>query len=159
MRLNYLIAIILTTLFLLTTFSCNKGSVNPDIPRVVINVTINPNSTIFQQLNTVGGWLYLEEQPGIYIPSGSRGVIVYRMTLTEFKAYERQPPNFPFECCDANGFNCSKLIVGGNYPFVKDTCNDNLYQLLDGSLFQGVGQYPLIEYNAMYDGALLHVFN
>lgn len=58
---------------------------------------------------------------------------------------------------------CSRLarvgIVGGNYPFVKDTCNDNLYQLLDGFLFQGTGQYPLIEYNAMYDGALLHVFN
>ena len=159
MYLKYFSGVVLLAIMLFSGFSCDKRSVNPNIPRVVINVTINPNTTIFQELNTPGGWIYLEEQPGIYIPSGSRGVIVYRMTMTEFKAYERQPPNFPFECCDDNYYTCGKLVVGGNYPFVKDTCNDNLYQLLDGSLFQGVGQYPLIEYNAMYDGALLHVFN
>lgn len=159
MRTKKVIVIFLSAFILFFTSSCNKGSINPDIPKVVINVTIDPNSTIFQELNTPGGWLYLDEQPGIYIPQGSRGVIVYRFTMSEFKAYERQPPNFPFECCDDNGFNCTKLVVGNNYPFVKDTCNDNLYQLLDGTLFQGVGQYPLIEYNAMYDGALLHVFN
>ncbi len=159
MQTKNITVILLPIIFLLFTFSCNKGSVNPYIPKVIINVTIDPNSTIFQELNTPGGWLYLEEQPGIYIPTESRGVIVYRVTMTEFKAYERQPPNFPFECCDENGFNCTKLIVGANYPFVKDTCTDNLYQLLDGFLFTGEGQYPLIEYNAMYDGALLHVFN
>jgi len=153
------IILLLPVFLMLFALSCDKTAVNPNIPRVVINVTIDPNSTINQELNTPGGWLYLEEQPTVYIPAGSRGVIVYRLTMTEFKAYERQPPNFPYECCDENGFHCSKLVVGGNYPFVKDTCNDNLYQLLDGSLFHGVGQYPLIEYNAMYDGHLLHVYN
>ncbi len=159
MQIKNIIIILLPVFFLFIAPACNKGTLNPNIPNVVINVTIDPNSTMFQQLNTPGGWLYLEEQPGIYIPAGSRGVIVYRLTMSEFKAYERQPPNFPFECCDENGRNCTKLVVGGNYPFVKDTCNDNLYQLLDGILFQGEGQFPLIEYSAMYDGALLHVFN
>ncbi len=159
MRTKNISVVLMPIFILIMAFSCNKGSVNPYIPNAIINVTIDPNSTIFQQLNTPGGWLYLEEQPGIYIPSPSRGVIVYRLTMTEFKAYERQPPNFPFDCCDESGVFCTKLVVGGNYPFVKDTCNDNLYQLLDGSLFQGEGQYPLIEYGAMYDGALLHVFN
>ena len=159
MSTNKIIAIFISAFIVYFSSSCNKGSVNPNIPKVVINVTINPNSTIFQELNTPGGWFYLDEQPGIYIPQGSRGVIVYRVTMSEFKAYERQPPNFPFECCEENEYNCTKLIVGGNYPFVKDTCNDNLYQLLDGTLFQGDGQYPLIEYNAIYDGSLLHVFN
>ena len=154
-----IIALILPVFFLFIASTCNKGSINPNIPNVVINITIDPNSTIYQQLNTPGGWLYLDEQPGIYIPAGSRGIIIYRVTMSDFKAYERQPPNFPFECCDEKGIKCTKLIVGANYPFVKDTCTDNLYQLLDGALFQGEGQYPLIEYNAMYDGALLHVFN
>ncbi len=154
------IFIILATIYvLLFGYSCSKTNVNPNIPRVVINVTVEPNSTMYQELNTPGGWLYLEEQPGIYIPIGSAGVIVYRVTMTEFKAYERQPPNFPFECCDDNGLNCSKLVVGGNYPFAKDPCNDNLYQLLDGQLFVGEGQFPLIEYSAMYDGYQLHVYN
>lgn len=149
----------LLLVIMLSIAACNKGSINPNIPNVVINVTIDPNSTIFQQLNTPGGWLYLEEQPGIYIPYGSRGIIVYRLTLNEFKAYERQSPDFPFECCDENKENCPKLIVGPNYPFVKDTCNGNLYQMIDGSLFEGEGYYPLIQYNAVYDGGLLHIFN
>jgi len=159
MTIKILSITMLAFMVIMISPSCNKGSLNPNIPNVVINVTIDPNSTIFQELNTPGGWLYLEEQSGVYVPTGSRGVIVYRVTMTEFKAYERQPPNFPFSCCDENGLNCTKLIVGENYPFVKDTCNDNLYQLLDGSLFQGDGQFSLIEYSAMYDGALLHVFN
>lgn len=154
-----LISILFSVSMLIFTPGCNKGSINPNIPRAVINVTINPNSTMFQQLNTPGGWLYLDEQPGIYIPYDSRGVIVYRLSMTEFKAYERQSPDRKFSCCDDANENCAKLIVGGNYPFVKDTCNGNLYQLLDGNLFTGDGYYPLIEYSAMYDGALLHVFN
>jgi len=40
---------------LIVVGSCNKGSLNPNIPNVVINVTIDPNSTIFQELNTAGG--------------------------------------------------------------------------------------------------------
>jgi hypothetical protein len=150
---------LILALILIIAPACNKGSVNPNIPRVVINVTINPNSTIYQQLNTPGGWLYLDEQPGIYIPYGSRGVIVYRLSMNEFKAYERQSPDYPFQCCEETKQNCPKLVVGGNYPFAKDTCNGNLYQLLDGSLFDGDGIYPMIEYNAMYDGSVLHVFN
>lgn len=143
---------------LLTASSCNKNNINPYIPDVVINMTIDPNATQFLELNTVGGWIYLDEVPGILVPYPSRGIIVYRYTLNEFKAYERQPPNDPLKCYDDND-GYTKLIVGGNYPFTKDTCNGNLYQLLDGTLFSGTGQYPLIQYNAMYDGALLHIFN
>lgn len=143
---------------LLTASSCNKNNINPNIPDVIINMSIDPNSTQFLELNTVGGWIYLDEVPGILVPYPSRGIIVYRYTLNEFKAYERQPPNEPLKCYDDND-GYTKLIVGDNYPFVKDTCNGNLYQLLDGTLFSGAGQYSLIHYNAMYDGALLHIFN
>ncbi len=143
---------------LLTASSCNKNNINPNIPDVIINMSIDPNSTQFLELNTVGGWIYLDEVPGIIVPYPSRGIIVYRYTLNEFKAYERQPPNEPLKCYDDND-GYTKLIVGGNYPFTKDTCNGNLYQLLDGTLFSGAGQYSLIRYNAMYDGALLHIFN
>jgi hypothetical protein len=34
-----------------------------------------------------------------------------------------------------------------------------MYQLLDGTLFSGTGEFPLIEYYAAYDGALLHISN
>ena len=143
---------------LLIASSCNKSSINPNIPDVVINITIDPNSTQFLELNTVGGWMYLDEVPGLIVPYPSRGVIVYRYDQNEFKAYERQPPNEPFKCCN-DALGCTKMIVGVNYPFAKDTCTGDLYQLLDGVLFDGKGPYSLIRYNAVYDGALLHVFN
>jgi len=143
---------------LLLASSCNKNNINPNIPNVVINFSIDPNSTQFLGLNTVGGWIYLDEIPGIIVPYPSRGVIVYRYDLNEFKAYERQPPNEPFKCCD-DAKGCTKLIVGDNYPFAKDTCTGSLYQLLDGILFSGEGQYSLIRYNANYDGAILHIYN
>jgi hypothetical protein len=34
-----------------------------------------------------------------------------------------------------------------------------MYQMLDGSLFEGEGTYPLIQYNALFEGGLLHIFN
>ncbi len=157
MKFTKTVVVFMFGVFLLVAFSCNKDNINPNIPNVPINITIDPNSTLIQELNTVGGWVYLDEKPGIYIPQGSRGVMVYRMGVQEFKAYERQPPNTPNECC--NGNICTKLIIDEHYPFVKDTCTNTMYQLLDGSLFSGEGRYPMIEYGAIYDGNLLHIYN
>lgn len=154
----YIIIGLIVFAILLTEPSCKKNiPQNPNIPNANINFTIDPNSTVFIQLNTVGGWLYLDEVPGIYVPYPSRGIIVYRQDVSLFKAYERQPPNNPFQCDKGN--NLTRLIVGDNYPFVKDTCTGTMYSILDGSLFSGEGQYPLIEYNAFYDGGLLYINN
>ena len=144
---------------LLTGLGCNKNTpTNPNIPEVHINLTVDPNSTIFLELNTVGGWMYLDEVPGLYIPHPSRGVMVYRQDVGSFLAYERQPPNTPNECCN-DQLDCTKLIIGNNFPFVKDTCTGTLYNLLDGTIFDGKGQFPLIRYNAYYDGAILYINN
>lgn len=146
-------------LFLIVTMlgfdSCSKNQLNPEIRAAVIRININPNFTFYQQLNTVGGWVYVKNgDQGVFISGESRGVIIYRLSVNTFKAYDRIPPNSPNQCGDT-----TKLIVGNNYPFVKDPCTGNLYQLLDGSLFKGTGRYALVQYHADYDGTLLHVFN
>ena len=154
----YILPLFVLIVFVMTISSCKKDTqLNPNIPDVNINFTIDPNSSLFIQLNTVGGWLYLDEVPGMYVPYPSRGIIVYRQDVNLFKAYERQPPNDPFKC--DNGNNLTKLIVGNNYPFIKDTCTGTMYSILDGSIFTGEGEYPLIEYNAFYDGGLLYINN
>ncbi len=138
--------------------SCNKANINPNDPRAIIQIDIDPNSTFYQGLNTVGGWIYVANgDRGVYIGPGSRGVIIYRESQSTFKAYDRLPPNDPDKYC--NGSKYTQLVVGKYYPFVKDECTGNTYQLLDGSLIQGNGRYPLIEYHAVYDGNMLHVFN
>lgn len=135
------------SLFLLSMLSCDDTPHNPNVPDVYINFSIEPNSTFYPELNIVSG--YLE----VTAPWPSRGIIIYRYSQDEFKAYERQSPNEP----DACGEN-SRLIV--EFPFVVDTCLNVKYSILDGSIFtQGYQGYPLIEYRTQYDGRTLRVYN
>ena len=133
--------------FFLGVLSCDDTPHNPNIPDVYINFTIEPNSTFYQELNTVSGWMYVTEK------WPSRGIIIYRYSQDEFKAYERQSPNEPDYCGET-----SRLIV--EFPFVVDTCLNVKYSILDGSIFTpGYMGYPLIEYRTQYDGFNLRVFN
>lgn len=131
---------------------CTKTEINPNAPNVYINITIDPNSTMYQSLNTVGGWMYLTSTPP------SRGIIVYHKDLYEFVAFDRIPPNNPDNCCDDQG-NCSRLIVDDYYPMVMDECNNISYLILDGSIIEGEGTFPMIQYNTTYNGNLLRIFN
>ena len=133
--------------FFLGAVSCDDTPHNPNIPDVYINFSIDPNSTFEYDLNTVSGWRYAKS------PWPSRGIIIYRYSMDEFKAYERQSPNEPDYC----GEN-SRLIV--EFPFVVDTCLNVKYSILDGSIITpGYNGYPLIEYRTQYDGHTLRVFN
>ncbi|MBG0781029.1 MAG: hypothetical protein H0S84_02040 [Bacteroidales bacterium] len=138
-------------ILIITASSCSKEEINPNDPRAYINFTIDPNSTVYHELNTVGGWMYLTADPP------SRGVIVYRMSQNEFLAYDRIPPNEPDRCCTGN--ECTRLIVGEYYPMAYDECNDISYLLLNGSIVEGDGKWPLIQYQTTYNGQLLRIFN
>jgi hypothetical protein len=133
--------------FLLGVLSCDDTPHNPNIPDVYINFSIDPNSIEYYKLSTVSGCME------VTAPWPSRGIIIYRYSMDEFKAYERQSPNEPDYC----GEN-SRLIV--EIPFVVDTCLNVKYSILDGSIFTpGYMGYPLIEYRTQYDGHTLRVFN
>ena len=134
---------------------CGKSSVNPNIKPAVVQIDIDPGSTLYQKLNTVGGWVYVKNgDPGVYLSSESRGVIIYRTGISEFKAYDRIPPNAPDQCGSTTA-----LVVGDNFPFAKDPCTGNVYNLQDGVLYSGTGTYPMVSYQAQYDGQMLHVYN
>ncbi len=142
MKLFFAILIILSGMV-----SCVDTPVNPNIPNAYINFSVEPNSTFYYELNTVSGWMY------VTAPPESRGIIIYRYSLDEFKAYERQSPNEPNSC----GEN-SRLIV--DFPFVVDTCLDVRYSILDGSIItEGYNGYPLIQYHTQYDGSTLRIYN
>ena len=129
--------------------ACKKDDKNENVNIGYVNLTINPNSTEYLDLNIVTGWVYL------YATPPSRGIIVYRASFDEFKAYDRTPPYKPDECC--NGPNCTRLIVDG--LFVNDTCLDVNYQIIDGSWISGPGKLHLVEYHTYYDGTYLNISN
>ena len=138
--------IFVISLLLFGLFSCDDTPHNPNIPEAYINFSIEPNSTMYYELNTVSGWMYVSAPPK------SRGIIIYRYSQDEFKAYERQSPNDPNVCGDN-----SRLIV--DFPFIVDTCLNVRYSILDGQIFtQGYQGYPLIQYRTQYDGRTLRVF-
>lgn len=82
--------------------SCsNRDDTVNCFPDVNINVVLNLNLPAYQNLQTVGGWVYIDEQS-----SGTRGLIVVR-TTTGFKIYDRNAPHI---CPDNN----STLTVENN---------------------------------------------
>ena len=92
---------------LITVKSCgNREDTVSCFPEIRINVIINLNLPAYFDLQTVGGWMYINEQE-----SGTRGLIVTR-TTNGFKIYDR---NAPHTCPDNN----TTLIVENN---IKITC-------------------------------------
>lgn len=137
-------------LFAFITTQCHKSK-QPPLPFAVVNITIEPNSTQFINLNTVGGHEYLTaDHP-------SRGVLVFRVDENTFKAYERTCPHDPNACCDEG---CSRLYVPDNEVFlIKDDCCGSIYSILDGSNISGPSVYPLKEFFTSYNGKTLHIYN
>ena len=145
---------------------CSNNMENPNAPQAVINFTIYPDTDIrYQALKVVSGWMYLTSDA----ESTSRGIIVYRLSQSEFLAYDRLPPNYPNACNDSQG-NTTRLVV--DYPFVIDQCNNAYYNILNGAILideengwvpnfetQGVHVYPLIQYHTMFDGTKLTIYN
>ena len=76
---------IFAILMVIFVISCNKKPENQIDINVDIDFTIYPNSIQYQELNVVGGWMYLTS------PLPSYGIIVYKMSIDEFMAYDRKP--------------------------------------------------------------------
>jgi len=140
---------------LLTFEACDDSNENP--PLAYIDISINPNSTMYNEINTVGGWMYLDESDGVVAPS--RGLIVYRASTDMFMAYDRTPPYRADSCCNALKTYCTRLLVGDEYPFVIDTCTNCRYLIIDGSPVSGPSNKYLYVYVTEYDGYTLYIHN
>ena len=146
------IVILLMLLSPVLFHGCKETLVNPNYPNAIIDVTINLNQSSYFDLRFVSGFMYLTSD----YESSSRGLIVYRLSQDEFRAYDRLPPNKPNACCDSEG-NCTRLVV--DFPFVIDNCNDIKYNIINGDIFEGEGIYPLIQYHTSFNGYELRIYN
>ncbi|MBN2236247.1 MAG: hypothetical protein JW729_01730 [Bacteroidales bacterium] len=136
---------------LLFTFStCQKDAYTP-LPHVDVNIQILPNSTQYLDLNAVGGFVYLTAN------YPSRGIIVYRISPSDFVAFERTCPHDPDACCE--GTQCARLVVDDSRLTISDSCCGSVYLILDGSNVSGPSNYPLKQYHVSFDGTLLHIYD
>ena len=106
-RLSLLWPLILLVFSFLFIFkSCgNRDDTVSCFPETGISVVLNLNLPAYFALQTVGGWMYIDEQS-----SGTRGLIVVR-TTNGFKVYDRNAPHI---CPDTN----TTLEVQGNIKIV-----------------------------------------
>ncbi|HRY31536.1 MAG TPA: hypothetical protein P5531_01055 [Bacteroidales bacterium] len=125
---------------------CKKDKKYDPVPYAYVNIFIDPNSTLYQNLNVIGGYEYL------YVDPPSRGIIVYRISESEFVAFERTCPYDPAAAC-------ARVQVESSGITAIDSCCMSRYILLDGSPFSGPATLSLKQYQTYYNGNLLHIFN
>lgn len=139
---------ILTLLFcslgLLFTPACKDDNRNSNIPLVQVNFIIQINDPAFLNLQTVGGWEY--------ISGGSRGIIIFRASQNEFKAYDRH-------CTFQPSSTCAIVSVDANNITATDDCCGSSFILTDGSVTKPPANFPLKQYNTTFDGTTITIKN
>ena len=128
--------------FVLISTQCKKDK--DEIPNAYVDFYINVTSTQYIELNNIGGYAYLI--------GGVRGIIVYRRSVDEFMAYERN--------CSYQPYNtCAIVEVDNSAVIAVDSCCGSRFLLLDGSIVNGPATKMLKHYETSFDGTNLHIFN
>lgn len=124
--------------------SCNKKDAYPNIPNVYVNLYLDLTSTQYVELNSVGGYVYLT--------GGHRGILVYRISVEDFIAFERTCPYDPDK-------DCARIEVEPSGLTTVDSCCLSRFLILDGSVLRGPSTLPLKQYRTSFDGSILRIYN
>lgn len=121
-----------------------EGNINVSpIPDVPVNLEVNLNDIDNVALKQIGGYIYAD--------GGARGIIVYRKSQNEYKAYDR---NCTFQPAD----NCAQVSFHSSGFYLEDTCCNSVFDT-DGFPTGGPAEYPLKEYRVSQAGDILFIIN
>lgn len=122
---------------------CRKSTDEHTVPLVSVNTDINVNLAQYNDLNFIGGWVYLN--------GGYNGIIACRVSNDVINAYDRQAP---YEV--ANG---CQVEVDSTGVICADPCSGSEWLLNDGQVLKGPAFYPLKQYQCTFDGLNLSIRN
>lgn len=123
--------------------SCKKEE-RAGVPYTNVDITINVNNPAYADIQVPGGWLYLT--------GGSLGIIVYRKTMDEFVALDRH--------CTYQPENLCQVIVDDTEVTARDTtCCNAAFLIIDGSVSEGPATLGLQQYNTLFNGTSLRIYN
>jgi Rieske Fe-S protein len=108
------------------------------VPNVLVDVFINMNLPSYQQLNLVGGTLFFNE-------AGYRGLIVHRLALDEFRAYDRACTFQPSESCHVVELDTATNLL-------ECPCCNSRFSL-DGFPARGPAGINLRQYRTLYSSS------
>jgi nitrite reductase/ring-hydroxylating ferredoxin subunit len=132
-------------LFLITLLfhgsGCKKD--NNAVPVIYTDVYLYTTDPAFAPLNATSGYAY--------IAGGSKGILVYRKSQTEFMAYDRH--------CTYKVENGNVVTVDASGLLAADAACGSKFLITDGSPSQGSAINPLKRYQTAFDGTVLHIYN
>ena len=134
--------IVLCLCMIIFLSSCDKDNRHP-VPNVPVEFVINIESTQHIELNAIGGWAYYT--------GGFRGIIIYRFSDVEFRAFDRACPVHPYDEC--------AIVRVTDPPLATDECCNSTFLLIDGSPVSGPARHPLREYRTFLNYPYLQVSN
>lgn len=141
---------ILLTFFILTFIfqSCEKDKY---MRASYVNFYIYLNQAQYSPLHAVNNAMTIDNTVvynGVnYAPNG---VLIYRFSETEFKAYDAR--------CTHNIENADPLKIFDSYKARCPVCGSE-FELLYGSVIKGPAGYSLLEYQTRVEGNTLYVSN
>jgi nitrite reductase/ring-hydroxylating ferredoxin subunit len=145
MHLKKILILLILFLFpVIINNSCKKDKKEDLIPVVSVDFYINTTSTQYLELHSVGGW--------VCVTGGVRGIIIYRKSIDEYMAYERN-------CTYQPSNNCATVTVDNTNLMAIDSCCGSKFLLTDGSVIKSPATYPLKQYRTTLEGGILHVYN
>ncbi|MPM02432.1 hypothetical protein SDC9_48681 [bioreactor metagenome] len=122
--------------------SCNKDE--DRIPYVPVNIYIDINNANYNDLNAIGGYVYLT--------GGYKGLIVYRSSYESFVAIERACPYHPTG-------DCERLVVDTSGLTISDPVCGSQFLITDGSIVRGPSTRPAATYSTIFDGFYVRIYN
>jgi len=139
--LNHIKSLLCFAVLLLLLSGCDKEDQHP-VPLVPVDFRIN---TEFQyiELNSIGGH--------INVFGGFGGIVIYRMSVDQFTAFDRACPHHPYE-------EGARVVVD-DPPLAQCPVCESVFLLLDGARVSGPSRFPLRTYRTVYNDPYLYVSN
>jgi len=137
------IALIAISLCAFSLSECRKSTDEHTVPSVSVNISINVNLAQYNNLNFIGGWVYL--------PGGYNGILAYRANNDVINAYDRQAPYKVADEC--------QVVVDSTGVICVDPCSKSQWLINDGQVLKGPAFYPLKQYHTTFDGLNLSITN
>lgn len=130
------------TIFFTMLSSCKEDK-DDLIPYAQVDFVIDINSTFYNELSSVGGW--------VYVTGGYKGILIYRLSMEDFLAFERSCTFKPLDPCE-------RIVMEPSGLSMIDSCCSSRFLILDGSVIEGPATRMLRQYHTTFNGQYLRVY-
>lgn len=113
------------------------------LPYTVVDTVVDLNDQKFAALQKDRGY--------VEIIGGRRGIIIYRASAEDYRAFDKESPHRTDE-------KCAVVTVDESGLFMREGCDNSIYDF-EGNPSGGLAQLPLQVYNTKLEGNLLYIFN